>query len=259
MNENWLANPWLIITVVNKGLARKVVQASREAGASGGTILRGRGTGTREMMRFLGIHFEPEKEVIFTLIGEEKVAPVQEALLRAGKLDSPGAGIAFVIHVCKAFGLSSLALQAMKDNTPGERKSPSAAQTVEGKKEAAQQVEQVKAYELIVTIVNLGDAELVVEASRRAGAEGGTILYGRGTGIHEQARLFGIPIEPEKEVVLTLIPRDQSSQVMQAIMEAAHLNQPGKGIAFILPVERVFGINHGLIQEIQDKISKRRP
>jgi len=49
-------------------------------------------------------------------------------------------------------------------------------------------------YDLIVTIVNKGDAEKVVESSKRAGAEGGTIMHGRGTGIHEHARLLGITI-----------------------------------------------------------------
>lgn len=49
-------------------------------------------------------------------------------------------------------------------------------------------------YDLIVTIVNKGDAEKVVESSKRAGAEGGTIMHGRGIGIHEHARLLGITI-----------------------------------------------------------------
>lgn len=62
-------------------------------------------------------------------------------------------------------------------------------------------------YDLIVTIVNKGFAQEVVEASKKAGAEGGTILQGRGTGIHEKAKLFNIVIEPEKEVILTLIDR----------------------------------------------------
>ncbi len=249
MSANWLANQWLIITVVNKGLASKVVRASKEAGARGGTIIRGKGTGTREMMRFLGIQFESDKEVILTLIGDEKVESVQQAILQAGRFDRPGAGIAFLINVSQAFGLTS----QTSEPTP-----PVKARAVKGEVEVEQNVEEMKEYELIVTIVSQGDAELVVEASRRAGAEGGTILTGRGTGIHEQVKLFGIPIEPEKEIVLTLIPREQSSQVMEAIMEAAHLKKPGKGIAFILPVQRVFGINHGLSQEIQEKFSKRR-
>ncbi|MBS4030110.1 MAG: P-II family nitrogen regulator [Clostridiales bacterium] len=99
-------------------------------------------------------------------------------------------------------------------------------------------------YDLIVTIVNKNQADLVVEASKQAGAEGGTILFGRGTGIHEQAKLFGITIEPEKELILTLIKKELTETVLESIVAKADLNKPGKGIAFILDVEKVVGINH---------------
>jgi nitrogen regulatory protein PII len=99
-------------------------------------------------------------------------------------------------------------------------------------------------YDLIVTIVNKGQSEKVVEASKKAGAEGGTIVYGRGTGIHEQAKLFSIAIEPEKELVLTLIDRQKTEVVLNSILVEAELNKPGKGVAFVLEVERTIGINH---------------
>ena len=99
-------------------------------------------------------------------------------------------------------------------------------------------------YQLIVTIVNKGWSEKIVEASRAAGAEGGTIVYGRGTGIHERQMLLGIPIEPEKELVLTVIPRTLTEKVLAAIIEAGDLNKPGSGIAFVLDVPEVAGIVH---------------
>jgi len=99
-------------------------------------------------------------------------------------------------------------------------------------------------FDLIITIVNKGNSQKVVEAAKKAGADGGTLLFGRGTGIHEHAKLFGITIEPEKEVVLTLIKRDMCERVLDAIVSEADLNKPGKGIAFVLEVERVVGINH---------------
>lgn len=103
-------------------------------------------------------------------------------------------------------------------------------------------------HDLIITIVNKGSCEKVIEASKKAGAEGGTLLFGRGTGIHEHAKLFGITIEPEKEVILTLIRREISENVFNAIAAAVDLNKPGKGIAFVLEVEKVVGITHLLDQ-----------
>lgn len=116
--------------------------------------------------------------------------------------------------------------------------------------------DRVISYDLIVTVVNKGYAETVVEASKKAGAEGGTILYGRGTGIHEQAKLFNIAIEPEKELILTLIDKEKTDGVLESIMENAELNKPGRGIAFVLEVERTIGINHILNRMVNERYSE---
>ncbi|MFV0348092.1 MAG: P-II family nitrogen regulator [Halodesulfovibrio sp.] len=99
-------------------------------------------------------------------------------------------------------------------------------------------------FDCIVTIVNKGHSGPVVEASRKAGAEGGTIILGRGTGLREVKSIMGIVIEPEKEIVLTLVKGDISRKVLESIVEAGNLEQPGAGIAFILPVKGVAGICH---------------
>lgn len=99
-------------------------------------------------------------------------------------------------------------------------------------------------FQLIVSIVNKGFCGAVIDSSLEAGAEGGTIISGRGSGIHEKAKLFSFTIEPEKEIVLTLVPSDRTEKVLEAIVTATKLNEPGNGIAFVLDVENVTGINH---------------
>ena len=101
---------------------------------------------------------------------------------------------------------------------------------------------------LIVSIVRKGWGDTVLEASMKAGAHGGTVLFGRGIGRNEQQRVFGIQIEPEKEVVLTVVPADIAQTVLEDITAAAQLSAPGHGLAFIIPVEQVAGIVH-LVQE----------
>ncbi len=97
---------------------------------------------------------------------------------------------------------------------------------------------------LIVTIVRKGWGSTVLEASVKAGARGGTVLFGRGAGINEQQKIFGMSIEPEKEIVLTVTYADQVEPILAEIVRAAELNETGKGIAFVLPVERVVGVAH---------------
>jgi nitrogen regulatory protein P-II 1 len=91
-------------------------------------------------------------------------------------------------------------------------------------------------YVLILTIVNRGFADQVVDAARKAGAHGGTVFYARGTGIHEIEKFFAVPIQPEKEVVMIIVKHSETQAIMHAIVEAAGLNTEGKGLAFSLPI-----------------------
>jgi nitrogen regulatory protein PII len=103
--------------------------------------------------------------------------------------------------------------------------------------------------ELIVTIVKRGWSEPVITAARGAGAEGGTILLGRGTGIHEMKTLLGIAIEPEKEIVLTVVAAYQTDVVLDAIVAAAELDRPGMGLAFVIPIRRIAGRVHMFLKD----------
>jgi len=67
---------------------------------------------------------------------------------------------------------------------------------------------------------------------------------GRGTGVHEQQKLMGIPIEPEKEIVFSVVHPDKSKAILQAIVQDCELEKPGMGIAFVVPVEKMVGILH---------------
>lgn len=106
---------------------------------------------------------------------------------------------------------------------------------------------------LIVSIVRKGWGDTVLEASMSAGAHGGTVVFGRGIGRNEQQRVFGIQIEPEKEVVLTVVPQDIAQTVLEAITTAAQLTMPGHGLAFIVPVEQIAGIVH-LVEETPSRL-----
>ena len=101
---------------------------------------------------------------------------------------------------------------------------------------------------LIVSVVRKGWGSTVLEASVTAGARGGTVLFGRGAGIHEQEKIFGMSIEPEKEVVLTVVYSDQVDTVLQEMVRSAELIDTGRGIAFVVPVEQVVGVAHFMKQ-----------
>ncbi len=99
-----------------------------------------------------------------------------------------------------------------------------------------------KEYQLIITIVDQGKAEDVIECAKKGGAEGGTILTGRGAGTKDTAKVLGILIEPEKEVIFTLIEKEKTDSVLEAISTGMELAKPGKGIAFVIDVPKAIGI-----------------
>lgn len=108
-------------------------------------------------------------------------------------------------------------------------------------------------FQIIFAIVESGSASKVLEAAEKVGAEGGTIFYGRGTGIHEREKLLGISIEPEKEIIMILIKEELADKVLDAIVSAGRLDKPGKGLAFVLDVFKVAGICHDPECSIKDE------
>lgn len=92
----------LITCIVQKGAADDIVKAAVESGVHGATIHYARGTGIRERLGLLGVAIESEKEVINILVSSEMTDTVFETLYLAGKLDTPGMGIMFVMPVLKA-------------------------------------------------------------------------------------------------------------------------------------------------------------
>src|SRR5690606_7975139 len=102
---------------------------------------------------------------------------------------------------------------------------------------------------LIVSIVRKGWGSSVLQASVKAGARGGTVLHGRGVGVHEKDTIFGMSIEPEKEIVLTMVRADQVDAILDEIVRAAELDAAGRGMAFVLPVHKIVGVADSLLLE----------
>ena len=97
-------------------------------------------------------------------------------------------------------------------------------------------------YEMILCIVNAGFSGEVMDAAREAGAGGGTVIHARGTANKEAESLFHITIQPDKDVVMMLVPADIKDKVLHAIYRSAGLKTEGQGIAFSLAVDDAVGL-----------------
>lgn len=104
--------------------------------------------------------------------------------------------------------------------------------------------ERKSAMSLIITIVNRGYSDDVMDAAREAGARGGTVMYAHGAGLNETESFFGISIHPEKELILIVADTDYKNSIMKAIARNVGLDSEGAGITFSLPVTDIAGIAH---------------
>jgi nitrogen regulatory protein PII len=91
-------------------------------------------------------------------------------------------------------------------------------------------------FELVVCIVNAGYSQNVMEAARAAGAQGGTIIRARGSANPEAEEFFNISIQPDKEMLLILVPKAIKDEVLKTIYRDCGLGDKAQGIAFSLPV-----------------------
>jgi nitrogen regulatory protein P-II 1 len=105
---------------------------------------------------------------------------------------------------------------------------------------------------LIVSIVKKGHGDDVIDASMEAGARGGTLIFGRGIGPREKKKILGVAIEPEKEIVFTIVSTDIVEYVMDAIIQAVRLAEPGQGVVFSLVLDKIAGISQEVLQELEE-------
>lgn len=95
----------LIVIISNQGYNELVMDAAREAGAYGGTILNARGTGMERAEKFLGISLASEKDMIFIVAKtKQRDAIMQSVMFKAG-METPAKAIAFSLPVADTAGL----------------------------------------------------------------------------------------------------------------------------------------------------------
>ncbi|MBR0132982.1 MAG: P-II family nitrogen regulator [Lachnospiraceae bacterium] len=95
----------MIFCIVNAGFSELVMDAAREAGARGGTVIHGRGTANKEAEEKFNIPIQPDKEVVMIIVSSEIKDNVLKALNLAVGLDTDGQGIAFSMPVDRVIGI----------------------------------------------------------------------------------------------------------------------------------------------------------
>ena len=100
----------LLIVITNQGYTDQVMDAARAAGATGGTSLHAKGTGTELAKKFFGVSIAAEKELVLILTKEETRKPIMKAIMSQAGMRTEARSIVFSLPVSDIAGLRRLDL-----------------------------------------------------------------------------------------------------------------------------------------------------
>lgn len=107
----------LLIVISNQGYNELVMDAAREKGASGGTVIHARGTGMEKAERFLGISLASEKDLIFIVTATEKKNDIMKSIVEKAGPGTKAGSIVFSLPVSDTAGMRLLEETAESDAT----------------------------------------------------------------------------------------------------------------------------------------------
>lgn len=95
----------LIVVIAEQGYTNLIMDAAREAGAYGGTVIHARGTGIEAAEKFMGITLSEEKEIIYIVTKSNEKNAIMKAIMEKAGADSKAKAICFSLPVTDTAGL----------------------------------------------------------------------------------------------------------------------------------------------------------
>lgn len=221
---------YLMTTITNRSMMPKFLAFYQEQGVTVNFVTLGHGTAASEMLDYFGLEAS-EKAVLFAMVTDGVWKEVKKGLQMRFRIDVPGTGIAFTVPLGSIGGRRELQfLTEYQGYEKGEET------TLKDTK-----------YELLIVIANQGCSNIVMDAAKKAGAGGGTVIHAKGTGMERAESFFGVSLASEKEMIFIVAKAGQKNGIMQAVMKEAGMETKAKAIVFSLPVTSTAGLR--LIEE----------
>ena len=217
----------VFLSITDKDKTDRVLKLFRRHKITYSCSINGKGTASGSVMSYFGLS-EIKKDVIISVVPEFLETKVLFDLHHKLEMYEPGNGICFSLPITSA---SRYLSNQYKDLTVIKEEYI---------------VKNEKEYELIVLIVSEGYAQVAMDAAKKVGAGGGTLINGIGLGSKEATKFLGITIEPEKDVVLILVEKEEKRKIMEEISNVVGLSHEGRGICFAIPVDNVIGLSQNV-------------
>ncbi|MDO4543787.1 MAG: P-II family nitrogen regulator [Clostridia bacterium] len=96
----------LILAIANEGSTDAVMDAAREAGARGGTVLHAKGTGAKKAMKFYKVSIAQEKEIVMIVAAKDKKTAIMKSILEKAGPGTEAAALVFSLPVTEIVGFA---------------------------------------------------------------------------------------------------------------------------------------------------------
>lgn len=215
----------LMVTIIHRGGGTKVVDYYRSLKLHYDFLCLGHGTANSEILDYLGLE-KTDKDIVITMVPEVKVRKVLSGVSEKFGFLSPGKGIVFTVP------LSSVSARIPQILCKPENMIESGDDIMENNQQG----------DLILAVLNRGNADLVMEAAKKAGARGGTIIHARRVGFEDVENFFGFTIQPEKDIIAILTESSSRRKIMEAITQAAGISTECRALVLSIPVDEIMGL-----------------
>ena len=98
----------LIVVISQQGYTDIIMDAAREAGAYGGTIIHAKGTAGEVANKFMGVTIADEKEIVYIVSKSDEKNAIMKAIMEHAGLNSKAKAICFSLPVTDTAGLRLL-------------------------------------------------------------------------------------------------------------------------------------------------------
>ncbi len=114
-------------------------------------------------------------------------------------------------------------------------------------------------FKLLIALVEDDKTEDVLDAARKAGATGSTVInHARGEGLLKSKTFLGLSLETQRDMLLFLVEEHLSRKILERISDVGEFeSKPGTGIAFQIDVEDAVGVSHqisSLTERVEEEI-----
>ena len=96
---------------------------------------------------------------------------------------------------------------------------------------------------LIITVITVEKTDLVFAALEKEGICKSTIIRGRGKSDRNPRLLLDLVIEPQRDIILTIVAENKANEVFDTIMKVGQLDLPSHGVVFIIDLEKAGGLD----------------